>query len=224
MAPRYCKEQFALDPCWKPVTEMKVLGHLISDDASVRCDWSQTKESLWRAFWKNCGSSSARCLTVDARICLLQRTVLAVVAFRFSRWPPQKQIAHELDQLQATMICYVLGVRPNISEDPAAFCRRRMRLAHAKAKETGRWSDLWCRRFLEWDAHLCRHHEHPAYRIRETRDAAWLRERRTRFAHISTRHSQHWGMLAGRTMTTASAGHVAPRWEDGVAFAANRMT
>ena len=175
MPPRYSPEAFPTCD-YVPVSSLRVLGHHISNDGSIREDWNRVRQSMWKAFWRNCGSSRARCLPLPVRLKLLERTVYSVVSYRFSRWPPQNQIALEVDQVQASMICYILSVRPIPGEEIGAFCRRRMRLAHAQARTCGTWSAKWFSRFLEWDSHLLRHPELPATRLRGTRSATWLQE------------------------------------------------
>ena len=154
---------------------------------------------------------------------LLDRSVYHGLAFRVSRWPPQKVIAEELNRTQASMIASIRRIQPNPAEEPASFCRRPMRDAHSIAKKQGTWSDRWFDRFIEWNAHLSRHPEHPTSRLIRTRDKFWLQSRRANFAAQNAVRWNSWTCLAGRTDTRITSGNVAQRWENGLDFASERV-
>ena len=140
------------------------------------------------------------------------------MSFRVSRWPPQKVIAQELDQMQAAMIASILRRRPLPGEGLAIFFRRRMRDAHVIARSQGTRSSKWFRRFEKWNEHLDRHPEHASSHVMATRASPWLQARRAVFAASSSIRTNSWTSLAGRTDTRNHRGFVAQRWESGREF------
>ena len=154
---------------------------------------------------------------------LLERCVYPVLAFRVSRWPPQKVVAQELNSTQAVMIASVRRTPPLPNEEPASFFRRRLKIAHSIARGNGTWSGKWFDRFGKWNEHLSRHPSHPTSRLIRTRDNNWLIARRSNFASQNAVRWNSWTMLAGRTDTRICRGNVAQRWENGLEFARGRV-
>ena len=106
---------------------------------------------------------------------------------------------------------------PSIPDDPASFARRRNREVSQIVGQSGKWSAVWKKRVLAWNAHLQRdRNKHSwAARILHYHGKDWLQEQR-RMNSIG----QWWSILAGRTGTRAQAGIVHKRWHDGVDLAA----
>eukprot|EP00969_Alexandrium_andersonii_P064360 2834930-Alexandrium_andersonii.AAC.1 len=119
---------------------MKVLGHWLQNDGGIRFDWLATKQSMWRAFWATAGLKSRAQLPLYAKLRLLSRSVLPILDFRSSKWPPQQMVAREMDQLQRKMVSILMAVRPLPLEDPVAYKRRRHRLASNQCRRVGLWS------------------------------------------------------------------------------------
>ena len=184
---------------------------------SIRACWKASQKSVWKAFWGNCKNEhlknhKARCFK------LMERSVYPVLAFRVSRWPPQTVIAQEVDRTQASMIASICRLSPEPGEEEAAFHRRRMKSAHAIARNNGVWSKRWFTRFEQWNEHLDRHPNHPTARLIKTRDDAWLQGRRSLYAATNPVRWNSWTSLAGRTGTRISSGYVAQRWQSGRDF------
>ena len=100
------------------------------------------------------------------------------------RWPPQKQIADELDRLQRKMTAILMRVPRHADEPIDFFVRRRGRLAASVCKRHGLWSLHWFDRATKWDDHLSRDrnsHSWPA-RLRSYRDREWFLQRRIALA------------------------------------------
>ena len=154
---------------------------------------------------------------------LLERCVYPVLAFRVGRWPPQKVVAQELNSTQAVMIASIRRTPPLPNEEPASFCRRRLKIAHSIAKGTGTWSGKWFDRFGKWNDHLSRHPSHPTSRLIRTRDSIWLQTRRSTFASQNAVRWNSWTMIAGRTDTRICRGNIAQRWENGLELARERV-
>ena len=194
--------------CWPLVTSFPCLGHTLQPDSGVRECVNSTKRGMWRAFWGNCGSTSARTIPLGLKMKLLSKACVPILDCRCSRWPPQRQIAIELDRLQTKMIATLQRV-PRISGEAAdAYCRRRKKAASKLSQECGIWSKRWYARAIAWDDHVGRAHNPYSWPsvLQEFQGADWLDEQRV------LRRMQGTG-------TRASAGRPCMRWSDGIAFA-----
>ena len=158
------------------------------------------------------------CVSPFQRACLLYKTVVATVTWKMSRWPFQKAIAQEVDNLQTQMIAMILPCVPMLHESPDHFFRRRRRNALNLANHVGLWSLLWAKRVVDWDSHIRRGLErsHFCALIVVYHDAAWLQEQRSNFVNAN-RNS----IFAGRTSTRLNLGRPQTRWADGVMLAAH---
>jgi hypothetical protein len=219
LLPRGSSETAELDARWDIMETMRVLGHWIDDDAGIRGCWAQTRTAMWRSFYRNSGSRKAKLLTADRRAVLLSRATLPVATFRFSRWPPQKQVALELDALQMKFFGIAAGYRMHPSETPVAFVRRRQRTIKQVLHRRGWWSQLWFKRSRAWDAHLDRHPDSPAAKMRSWQGESWLESARAVWANIRTSRARPWTMTAGRTDTRVAPGRPQTRWHEGLRFA-----
>ena len=63
-------------------------------------------------------------------------------------------MALELDNLQCQMLCHGVTCVRLDDESIDVFCRRRKRAACEKSGQLGPWSILWCKRVINWNAHL----------------------------------------------------------------------
>lgn len=200
----------ALSP-WTVVTSMPCLGHLLDHDGSVKSCYQSASRSAWRAFWANPGSH--RSVSIGHRMVLLNRAVLPVLEYRFSRWPLQVKIEKELGTLQRKMVT-ILHREPMLPSDSwASWARRRAGAVTELIREHGDWCDKWRTRFTKWNNHLNRHEEEVASTLLVHRGASWLENRRAGFAPCSTERSRPWTRYAGRTDTRAIAGFVYQRWQ-----------
>ena len=100
------------------------LGHIVQTSCSIRGCWQAARTQMWKAFWANSGSLLGRRLPVPDKLALLRRCVASVVAYRMSRWPPQSQIAREIDDVQARMSSFIIGLRPHPVEDVRIFLQK----------------------------------------------------------------------------------------------------
>ena len=122
---------------WPLVDTFLVLGHAIQSNGSIRACWTRARTSMWKSFWANPGSKATLDLSCDARLTLLGRAVLPQLSFRCSRWPPKRQIACEVDQVQQKMIASLLRLPRLTGEDAPDYVRRRGRLARRVRSDTG---------------------------------------------------------------------------------------
>ena len=209
---------------WPMTESFEVLGHTVQSNGSIRACWSKTKRGLWRAFWSNPGSRDARPLPSTTKFHLLGRAVLPQLLFRCSRWPPQPQIAKELDGIQRKMASTILNVPRLSGELSADYVRRRGRLAGQKCKSEGLWSNMWFNRAVRWDEHLARPRNANTWaaRLRCFHDRNWFIQRRVSFLPYVMASSSPASALAGRTSTRVGQAKVNTRWHDGVHYARQR--
>ena len=198
-----------------------ILGHTVRSNGSIRACWDKTKRGLWRAFWSNPGARDARHLSLENRFHLLKRAVTPQFLFRCSRWPPQQQIAKELDSVQRKMAATIINTSRLPGEHVADYCRRRGRIAARKCKQEGLWSTQWLQRAMRWDEHLARQRNSGTWsaRLRTFRDRDWFSQRRTSLLPQSMSIASPSSSLAGRTGTRAGQAKVNMRWHDGIHMA-----
>ena len=196
---------------WPLKDSFVVLGHILEHTGSIRACWKHARASMWRAYWSNPGANAANHISMARRVQLLAQAVQPQLVFRCSRWPPQRQIATEVDTLQQRMNACMLRLPRLPHEEPDAYVRRRGRLARSHCQQAGLWSRIWFQRAVAWDEHLTRGHNHQTWsaQLHDFRDKAWLMQRRADFD--------------GRTCTRAVHGKVQMRWHDGVDFAKSRL-
>ena len=220
LLPRGASIREVTNHSYKRVSVLPVLGHQISDNASLAPDWNATRSSLWKAFWANAGSKCVRCAHIDQKMRLIERAVTSVANFRWSRWAPQKQLANDLNRIQSKMCAIVQNIRPREGEDLFVWNRRRWKAAARLAREHGLWSDKWFCRALKWDEHVERHPELVIAPLRLWRGKQFLIERRQELLPAFPRLlSSSLSALAGRTGTRAATGFVHKRWHDGIEYA-----
>ena len=210
---------------WPLVDFFAVLGHTIESSGSIRPCWTKCRTSMWRAFWANPASTSARDFSTAQKLALTNRVVLPQLSCRCSRWPPQRQVAFELDHVQQKMTSSLLRLPRDDGEEIESFVRRRGRAARKCNEEMGLWSQHWFARAIRWDDHLSRpiNHHTWAAKLREYRGKDWLMQRRASFAPSTASRASSVSMTAGGTGTRAVRGYVHTRWHDGIDMARNRL-
>ena len=158
---------------------------------------------------------AAKHVSVCGRMQLLTRSVQPHLAFRCSRWPPQRQIAIEVDRIHQKMTATMLRLPRLEGEDPDTYVRRRGRAARTLCREQGSWSADWFARAADWDEHLARPRNQNTWSatLRDFRGKDWLMQQRASFASSSA------SLRAGRTGTRAIHGKVQVRWHDGIDYA-----
>ena len=122
---------------WPMLEEFPCLGHTLEGNAGIRACFTNTKRSMWKAFWGNCGHRVMRQAPVSMKCKLLDRACRSILSYRCSRWPPQPRIAQELDRVQSKMVAAIQRI-PRASEETAAeYVTRRNKTAARKCKELG---------------------------------------------------------------------------------------
>ena len=191
-------------------------------NGSIRACWTFTRAAMWRSFWSNAGGKTAASLPTSSRLSLVKRTVTPQLSYRCSRWPPQKQIADELDRVQQKMISIALRQPRLPHEEVQDYVRRRGRAARRICQKHGPWSNHWFARAAALYKHLSRSRNGTVWsaQLRDYHGKKWLEEQRASFIVSETSSTS---ILAGRTGTRAFVGKVHTRWHDGVEYAAARL-
>jgi hypothetical protein len=177
---------------------------------------------MWKAFWANPGSEAANHVDVPRKLQLLSRAVRPQLSFRCSRWPPQRQVASDIDRLQQKMVASMLRLPRLEGEEPDAYVRRRGRLARRHCQQQGTWSAHWFSRATSWDQHLSRPRNKCTWSamLRGFRGKEWLMQQRSSFAPSGGLAQA--SLFAGRTGTRAIHGKVQMRWHDGIDYATSQ--
>ena len=152
----------------------------------------------------------------SSKLKCIERAVRPMLSYRCSLWPPQKQVAHEIDSIQRKMISVACPTPRAPWEDAEQHARRRGRLASELAKEVGTWSKHWFDRASAWDEHV--HRDRSGCKWNQSlltfQDASWLQQQRALYAALASNRVNPWTVFAGRTGTRAAAGKVHPRWQE----------
>ena len=160
-----------------------------------------------RAFFANCRSSSAKLLTFDLNLRLLDRSVLPVLRHRCTRWPANAATFNEIGTIQRKMVASIMRLPMHHVEDPSDYVRRRHRAVSNIIAEHGAWNSDYCRRLISWDAH-CR---------RERNRHSWA-------AKLVSYHGEDWlamqrALVSQGSGTRALRGFPSTRWHEGIVFA-----
>ena len=195
-------------PGWVIVQHFPALGHYISNNGASDHCWQETRDSLCRSFWSNCGGVLDKG-DVTAKLRLLKRTALPRLQFVCPRWAFTATRARALDHTQRKMIMIILATKKQSGEDSDRFFRRRDLEAGRVARREGLWSHDWVNKLLSWSDHLARPRNalNPVARLYKEQDSAWLQLQRLQF--VSAARS----LFAGGTGTRLLAQPPAARWE-----------
>ena len=151
---------------------------------------------------------STRCLSIQQRCRLMNRSVRPVLFFRNTRWPCTRSLAEHQNRLQRHMLAYFVHVERMPWEDLAAHNRRRMRTIGNLARQQGAWGSQHAQRVVEWAEHL----ERPgnfcslASRLYRWRGPEWLQNRRNQSG-------------VNRPGTRILQGYLPKRWDESIADA-----
>lgn len=201
---------------WQTLSTVPCLGHLVSGNGSIRMCWQNARRSAWKTFFGNAGLKQR--MPLRTRLLLLARTVKPVLEYRFSRWPPQSEIAREVHRTQKSMYNCIAGLKPCFSEDGAAFVRRRAKVVQNLINDTGSWVQVWINRCTKWNDHIRRHPEELASQLLAYRPASFLVEQRLMHMPRATIAHRAWNAFSGRTGTRAAPGIICQRWESACEF------
>ena len=147
----------------------------------------------------------------------MSQTVLAAIRWKLPRWPFQKCIAEELDQIQVHMTRIISKIHRLPYESVEQFCIRRNHVCRQVCSEIGQWSVVWAKCIVAWHLHVTRSGLYASLlnSVFRIRDDNWLQHRRSHFVpsngDISTRRS----IRAGNLGTRLYVGYVQTRWETG---------
>ena len=196
----------------------EVLGHFVPLSGSVSRAWGEVNKFVWRSYFAKFKPAVLRLCSSDGVLSYMDRHLLPILTYRCCIWPFSKSIADEIDAFQARLLGPLLDVRKTTDETIEEFVRRRCRRANTLTDDYGRWSAVWARRVLTFDAHIERDTSGILWGalLRPVRDAQWLMNRRSQYGPLTLSAFTTWTATAGRTNTRAAKGGVAIRWHKGV--------
>jgi len=193
-----------LPPGWRLVHVFPALGHFIGDNGGIEFCYTEAVKEAWKAYWRNASRRSAQKLPNIMRAKRLNRMVLPVIRYRWTRWPWTLWRARLLDKLQRKMISMCISYLPQASAESSDYFRGRAKFAGNLAKQAGCWSTLWATDVVKWDEH--RHRERNRWswgnvllKVRPRDELAWRR-----------------ASFNGRPRTRACQGWACRRWHDGL--------
>ena len=116
---------------------------------------------------------------------------------------PSPHAAENLETYLNRFCKYVVGLRPDGSEDREAFAKRRNSAVASLKRETK--FDVrarWALKLATWVEHMYRHPQKPAYQFIHVQTDDWLREQRRSIGKFGKSRSED----AGETATRAGPG------------------
>ena len=205
-----------LDPsivpsCWKTVGIFNVSGHSICETGSASPCIEETVRAAWRTFWCCVNCKKAQRISSALRVAQLERCVLLVLAFRWSRWPYTTSTAQQLDRLQRRMLQIIFRPRMSASETPEQFRQRTAKFISSVQNSCIKWSIKCALAVCYWATHLLRNTNGGSWaaRLLDVRSSSELTFRRSTNGH--------------RPGTRQLPGFTSRRWTDGVQRAFDKL-
>ena len=137
----------------------------------------------------------------------------------YGRWPFQKKVAVEVDQLQVHMIAIISGIRRLSGETSTEWYKRRGRAAKTVAGRIGFGSEIWANRVIKWNDHVARCPKNYHSGLLNYKNEPWLIARRLLNVPRISIGTAGNTPEAGRTGTRIWSGRPQPRWDAGVRLA-----
>ena len=192
---------------WERKSSMRVLGHFLDDDGSIKTCSDHAFAAMTKAFYSNFKPGLHKS-SKAVKLKFLRTCVCTVARFRWSRWPFTRTNADKLDALQRRFLYSLFPMSPRSHEPIQDFYTRRHRAASIIAGSSGKWSQLWASDLNNWDAHVHRKHDPHAWshHLLSWRGSEWINFQR------------FWNSAVGesRTNTRVFRGAVHRRWEEGL--------
>ena len=143
------------------------------------------------------------------RLQQIQRTLLPMIRYRWSRWPFYHDRAKNIDKLQREIIAHALMMKRQTGQEKKEYHIARMREAGKVAAKQGLWSTMWARDVVMWNRHCMRGHGNAwPHHVILWRGPEWLDARRRDLARYGD------GYWTTDTRADERAPHT--RWKDGV--------
>ena len=210
LAPANCNDTSTTDSVkWPICMEMKVLGSRIQSDGGIDTCFDEALGKAWRAFFANCAGANVDRFALSYKMTLIQRSVVPVLRFKWSRWPFTISRARQLDAMQRRMYSIVMRLRPEAGQTAQSFVRWRGRKAADLQRRQGAWSKSWAHAVLSWASHLERDRNSTTWAamVSSIRSPQELAERRAAFGSPFTRSAP--GFICRRWFESLS---VADEW------------
>ena len=213
---------------WTVEDTSDILERLVSGDNSIRPSFTHVKARLWKSFYANIRVKHWRKLGVCRRLQLIDRAVKPHLLFHSAAWPPQRQVASEVDRLQRKMVATALGLYREPAEDIAAF-KRRVGRECSRAIAT-KWSELWYSSAISWHDHLLRDWDKQRKHFDDgvpaellSTNFAWspalITTWGTEWVDAHRVYSNSGFKRVSRLFRRSCSGHVNMRWAEGINMA-----
>ena len=183
---------------------------------SIGADFESTTRTAWILFGRTLLRRSHGKLVLTGEADFLYLCVTKIIAFVWSRWPPQKAIEKELDQLQNSMMSTLVVITRNPHENINSFICCRGRAAKVLGKKAGLRSVEWRKRAEKWLSHLKRHPESPGGKVLAHHNMQWLRERRAELLKRKNPKSLKFSLFSGWTDSRVLWSRPSPRFEEAI--------
>ena len=141
---------------WSVPDAVTFLGYIVGCNGGIRRAWQHCRAKLWKSFFRISKAPGWSKLTTLRKCKVLERSIWSLLSFYCGSWPPQRQVALEIDATQRRMYASTLRIRRKDGEAVVTFIRRRNKDAKKVLEETGYWSARWIKKALSWDQHLHR--------------------------------------------------------------------
>ena len=194
-------------PGWIVEKATPCLGTVLSyDGSSIPC-FMQFRQQALGAAMRSLSGPSARRMSAERRLHLLNRAVGTMLDYRNTRWAASRSLLKMEDALQRRLIMMAQRTPRRPAEEMSTWAARRSRAAGELARRQGLWSRRHVRRCSEWQDHCERRRNwgSPCARALAFQNAQWRAERRVAQGSASAAA----GRLNSRVLT-----HVQQRWED----------
>ena len=156
---------------------------------------------------------------VHDRLKQVDRLLMPIVTYRWSRWPYHEKRAGQLDKLQRDLIKMCMRRKKRKDQTKEEFHLQVMQEASRRAKEVGKWSERWAKDVLKWHAHCSRGHSNAwSHHVEGWRSQQWMQARRQYFDRETKEHGTRYATNTGATRVVPRT-----RWEEGVAKAEEKL-
>ena len=132
-----------------------VLGRVLSSDNCIRASWDGAKQKMWKSLNANLRLKHWTKLGAARRLVILSRAIRPILYFHCSAWPPQTQVALEVNRLQRQMTSRAIGCFRDPLESYERY-RRRIGRDCSEAINGSWWSKHWFDTACAWREHLDR--------------------------------------------------------------------
>ena len=215
---------------WSFPDAVTFLGYIVERKGGIRRAWQHCRSKMWRCFFIITKAPGWTRLSVLWKCKVLERSIWSLLSFYCGSWPPQRQVAVEIDSTQRRMYVSIMKLRRKETESVVSFVRRRNKHAKKMCNDTGFWSSRWFNKATSWDAHLRRDLDQQRLHVEQEVPAALVSscfswgpallayqdEDFINSRRIVTRHDAISDCVVVRTGLRSGQRKVHPRWSSAI--------